>query len=66
VDRERCAELSSIGHDVPGEAAEVIEFCEGRRFFPGASADIRLLAYAMTCDGRRELSCDTDQDEPEP
>ena len=54
--RERCAELSSLGYDVPGEVAEVIEFCEVRRFFQGASADIRLLAYAMTCDGRRELS----------
>jgi hypothetical protein len=53
--RERFLEVAKLGYDVPGEIVEVIDLCEIRRFYQGESADSRVLAYALTSAGRREL-----------
>jgi hypothetical protein len=53
--RERCLELANLAYNVPGLGAEMISLCEIRRFYEGESAESRVLAYALTSAGRREL-----------
>jgi hypothetical protein len=64
--RDRCAELSDLGYDVPRVIAELIELCEVRRFYQGESSGVRVLAYALTSEGLRELNPEIDPAEPEP
>jgi hypothetical protein len=56
----------ALGYDVPIVVAELIDICEIRRFFTRESADARVLAYALTPDGRRDIAGALDPTEPVP